>query len=44
MVPAPPGECLAWRDPELALWSLGYEVLSDVEMYWLNEVDKGSRG
>ena len=30
MVPTPPGECLAWRDLELAL---GYEILYDVEVY-----------
>ena len=33
MAPTPSGECLTQRDPELASWLLGYEVLSDVEGY-----------
>ncbi|PMD23854.1 putative monooxygenase [Hyaloscypha hepaticicola] len=30
MVPTPPGEALAWRDPELAPKLLGYDYLKDV--------------
>ena len=44
IVPTPPREFLAWRDPELTPCFLGYELLSDVEMYWPNEVEKGSGG
>ena len=46
MVPAPPGECLAWRDPELSLWLLGYEVLNDVKMYRIGRTrwTKGTGG
>ena len=44
MVPSSAGECLAWKDQELAPCLLGYEVLRDVEVYWPNEVEKGSRG
>ena len=41
MVPTPPGECLTLRDPELAPCLLGYEVLSDIDAYWPNGVEKG---
>lgn len=30
MVPTPPGEALAWRDPELAPWLLGYDHMKSV--------------
>lgn len=30
MEPTPPGEALAWRDPELAPWLLGYDHMKDV--------------
>ena len=30
MIPTPPGEALAWRDPELAPKLLGYDHLRDV--------------
>ena len=43
-MPSSAGECLAWKDQELAPCLLGYEVLSDVEAYWPNQVEKGSRG
>ena len=41
IVPALARKCFLWRDPELAPWLLGYEVLRDVEAYWSNEVEKG---
>ena len=44
MVPTPTGECLAWKDLELAPCLLGYEVLGDVEAYWPNEVEVGDGG
>ena len=44
MAPTPSGKRLAWRDPILAPWLLRYEVLSDVEVDWPNEVEKGSVG
>lgn len=34
MVPTPPREALAWRDPELAPKLLGYDHLKDVDEYW----------
>lgn len=30
MQPTPPGEALAWRDPELGPWLLGYDHMKDV--------------
>ena len=44
MAPTPSGKRLTRRDPVLAPWLLGYEVLSDVEADWPNEVGKGSVG
>ena len=41
IVPTLARKCFIWRDPELAPWLLGYEVLRDVEAYWSNEVEKG---
>jgi salicylate hydroxylase len=35
MVPTPPGEALAWRDPELAPRLLGYDHLKDVSFSML---------
>jgi salicylate hydroxylase len=32
MVPTPPGEALAWRDPELSPKLLGYNHLEDVSL------------
>lgn len=34
MVPTPPGEALAWRDPELAPRLLGYDHVKDVSVMW----------
>jgi len=34
MKPTPPGEALAWRDPEFAPWLMGYNVEKDVEAHW----------
>jgi salicylate hydroxylase len=34
MDPTPPGEVLAWRDPEFAPYLLGYDVDEDVEKHW----------
>jgi salicylate hydroxylase len=34
MVPTPPGEALAWRDPELAPNLLGYDHEKDVSRLW----------
>jgi len=34
MVPTPPGEALAWRDPELSPKLLGYNHLEDVDQHW----------
>jgi salicylate hydroxylase len=34
MEPTPPGEVLAWRDPEFAPFLLGYDVEVDVEKHW----------
>ncbi|KAH8818381.1 hypothetical protein F5882DRAFT_512666 [Hyaloscypha sp. PMI_1271] len=34
MVPTPPREALAWRDPELAPKLLGYDHLKDVDEHW----------
>lgn len=33
MVPSPPGEALAWRDPELSPRLLGYDFVADVSLY-----------
>lgn len=33
-VPTPPGEALAWRDPELSPKLLGYDYIKDVEKNW----------
>lgn len=43
MVVTRPEEYLARKDPELASWLLGYEVLRDVAAYWLNAMEKGSK-
>lgn len=32
MQPTPPGEALAWRDPELGPWLLGYDHMEDVSV------------
>lgn len=37
MQPTPPGEALAWRDPELAPRLLGYDAAKDVERLWPKE-------
>jgi salicylate hydroxylase len=37
MVPTPPGEALAWRDPELSVRLLGYDFVADVERHWSKE-------
>ena len=37
MQPTPPGEALAWRDPELAPKLLGYDFVGDVEAFWPRE-------
>lgn len=37
MQPTPPGEALAWRDPELAPRLLGYDFVADVERFWPRE-------
>lgn len=34
MQPTPPGEALAWRDPELSPRLLGYDFVADVERHW----------
>ncbi|KAN0112779.1 FAD/NAD(P)-binding domain containing protein [Hyaloscypha variabilis] len=34
MIPTPPGEALAWRDPELAPKLLGYDHLKEVDWHW----------
>lgn len=34
LVPTPSGEALAWRDPGLAPWLLGYDHVEDVERCW----------
>jgi salicylate hydroxylase len=34
MQPTPPGEALAWRDPELSPKLLGYDFIADVDRYW----------
>jgi salicylate hydroxylase len=36
MVPTPPGEALAWRDPELAPRLLGYDHLKDVSTLFIS--------
>ena len=38
------GECLGWNNPQLGSFLLGCAFLRDVEAYWPNEVEKGSRG
>ncbi|KAF8846744.1 FAD/NAD(P)-binding domain-containing protein [Acephala macrosclerotiorum] len=37
MIPTPPGEALAWRDPELSPRLLGYDHVKDVEANWPRE-------
>ncbi|PSS10867.1 hypothetical protein M430DRAFT_69313 [Amorphotheca resinae ATCC 22711] len=38
MVPTPPGEALAWRDPELSPKLLGYRHIEDVDRNWPADV------
>lgn len=33
MVPTPPGEALAWRDPDLSPRLLGYDHVKDVSLF-----------
>lgn len=40
LTPTPPGEALAWRDPELAPKLLGYDHLKDVERNWGRDTDE----
>lgn len=39
-VPTPPGEALAWRDPELSPKLLGYDYIKDVERNWPQEEEQ----
>lgn len=41
MVPTPPGEALAWRDPELSVKLLGYDFVADVEGCWPSQREEG---
>ena len=41
MVPTPAGEALAWRDPELSRWLLGYDYMRDVERKWPKKGEEG---
>jgi len=34
MKPTPPGEALAWRDPEFSPWLMAYDVEKDFEAHW----------
>ena len=43
MVATLPEEYSAGRNSELSSWFLGYELLRDVEAYWLNAMEKGSK-
>ncbi|KAI5857791.1 hypothetical protein BZA05DRAFT_106304 [Tricharina praecox] len=43
MNPTPPGEVLAWRDPEFAPWLMGYDVEKDFKKYWEMPKDKERR-
>ncbi|KAL2007214.1 hypothetical protein VTN00DRAFT_8652 [Thermoascus crustaceus] len=42
MVPTPPGEALAWRDPGLAPKLLGYDHIADVNQKW--NIPDGAEG
>ena len=40
MQPTPPGEALAWRDPDLSPRLLGYDFVKEVEKEWRSEADR----
>jgi hypothetical protein len=44
MMPTPPGEALAWRDPELAPRLLGYDHLKDVSTLFISWSYEGDCG